>query len=197
MVSANGTTLGSAYVRGGDEEGDDAPLTTASLFLGNYYEGDTVRVSLTFGSGNDGTIFALPENVPFIYEIDFDAVERAFTALSDASCTPSVKGESLVAPTSDDPGFTAVISTLPDSVSSLRGADGASFLGYFAAGVAAVDEKPVLSPSLLARPAAYLLSLLGCLLLLILLFCESLSAEGAKIPFFTRAAGGTKEDRKK
>ena len=195
MISANGTTFGSAYV-GGDEDEVDALLTPASLFLGNYSEGDTVKVSLTFGSGNDGTVLSLPENVPFIYEIDFDAVERAFTALSAASGTPSARGESLVAPSSVDPDFTAVVSTLPASVASLRKTDGASFLGYFAAGTAPADAKPALSPNLLARPA-YLLSLFGCLLLLILLFFESLSAQGTPVPFFSREAGGTKEDGKR
>ena len=195
MISANGTTLGRAYVGDEEEEGDDATLTAAALFLGNYAAGDSVRVTLTFGSGNDGTILALPENVPFIYEIDFDAVERAFTALNTASGTPVARGESLVAPQSDDPGFTAVVSTLPDSTSAFRKAEGASFLGYFAAGTASADAKPVLSSRLPAR-SAYLMSLLGCFFLLILLFCESLSDKGAKIPFFARAAGGTKEDRK-
>ena len=195
MISVNGMSLGAAYA-GNEEDSDDQTLTPTSLFLGNFYEGDTVRVSLTFGAGNDGTVLFLPENVPFIYEIDFDAVDRAFTRLSAGANEPTVRGESLVAPASGNPEFTAVVSTLPASVANLRKTDGASFLGYFAAGNAAIDATPVLSPNLLARNP-YLLSLLGCLFLAALLFVESLTAAGKKIPFFSRAAGGGKEDKRK
>ncbi|MBR4661543.1 MAG: hypothetical protein IKO92_02290, partial [Clostridia bacterium] len=93
---------------------------------------------------------------------------------------------------SDNETRPAVISTLPAAVAKIDSAVNAPFLGYFAAGNAPGAKKITVSP-VLGGTAVYLLSLIGALLLFALLFFESKADRGAKIPFFTREAGGETE----
>ena len=204
-VSVDGSPVGKAYAwdktdpeTGDPETGDpagDATLFPTSYFLGDFSAGDTVEVTLSFGSGNDGTVFVLPADVPFIYEIDREATTRAFALLSAAN-PPIARGESLVLPASGASDFSAVVSTLPDETAKARSTDGTSFLGYFAAGNAGKPgDKIVLSPVLSDLPA-YLLSLLGCVLLTLLLLFEGAAARGVRLPFFSREAGGTEDGKR-
>ena len=195
-VSVDGRMLGNAYLWSETdpetgEPTDNATLCAASYFLGNYCSGDTVRVSLHFGAGNDGTVLRLPADVPFIYGIDREATAYAFSLLT-LEKAPLSYGDSL-ALKGDGSAYAAVVSTLPAISAKVKGTDGSSFLGYFAAGNAKTPGgKTVLSPVLFDR-SAYLLSLLGVLLFAVLLLFENAAARGARLPFFSREAGGTEE----
>ncbi|MBP5428021.1 MAG: YfhO family protein [Clostridia bacterium] len=195
-VSVDGRALGGAYLWSETdpetgEPTDNATLYAASYFLGNFSAGDTVRVSLHFGAGNDGTTLLLPADLPFIYGIDRDAAARAVSLLTPEKA-PRSYGDSL-ALKADGSAYAAVVSTLPEASARVKGGDGASFLGVFAAGNAKTPgAKAVLSP-VLSDLSTYLTSLLGCLLFALLLCLESAAAMGAHIPFFSRAAGGTED----
>ena len=196
-VRVNGKTVGHAYTETEtdfyDETGEKIKIvSTNSLFIGNYSKGNTVTVGLAFGAGLDGTVCYLPENLPFIYTIDEEAVSRAFGILSEGADEISVKGGALLAGKPEGATLPAVVSTLPASVAKTSGADAASFLGYFAAGDAQGAKQVAFSPALDTLPV-YLLSLLGALLLGILLFFECAADRGAKIPFFKKAAGGAED----
>ena len=104
----------------------------------------------------------------------------------------SVKGGEIVSNGTDNESFTAVVSTVPASVSETNGTEDAAFLGYFASGNADPAKKVTVSPALGGLPEN-LLSLVGALLLFVLLLFESAADKGAKIPFFARAAGGETE----
>ena len=171
-------------------------VTPNAVFLGNFNEGDSVKVSLSFGSGVDNTVLYLPENLPFVYEIDREAVENVFALLTLPQDGLRAKDGSLFASLPESDGFSAVVSTIPASYASFGSAENSSFLGYFAAGDSEGGGTVTLSPSLDGLPV-YLLSLLGALLFGLLLFFESLADKGAKIPFFTRAAGGNDEGEPK
>ena len=195
-IRVNGRTVGPAYTETEtdryDVNGQMIKTVTANArFVGNFAEGDTVTVALAFGAGIDGTVCYLPENVPFVYEIDFDALERTVAALT-ASNEVLAKGGALVITGSDNETRPAVISTLPAAVAKTNSAENAPFLGYFAAGNAPGAKKITVSP-VLGGTSVYLLSLVGALLLFALLFFESKADRGAKIPFFTREAGGETE----
>ena len=82
---------------------------------------------------------------------------------------------------SEDDRPAAVVSTLPFTFVSSSGNGKSSKITF----APAVTDFPVL-----------LLSFAGCILLAALLFFESLAAKGARIPFFTYAAGNTDEDEK-
>ena len=196
-IRVNGRSVGGAYTETEtdfyDVNGEKIKtISVNARFIGNYLAGDVVTVAFTFGSGVDGTVCYLPENVPFIYEIDFDAVERTVAALS-SSTDLSVRGGSIVAAGTDDETRSAVVSTIPASVAKTDGGVNAAFLGYFASGNAA-KQKTAVTPAL-GGTSVYLLSLVGALLLGVLLFFESISDKGKKIPFFTREAGGETEGR--
>ena len=195
-IRVGGRSIGRAYTETETEFYDVngqkiKTITTNARFIGNFQEGDIVTVAFTFGSGVDGTVCYLPENVPFVYEIDFDALGRAISSLT-SSTDLSVKGGSIVVAGSGSEAETAVVSTLPASVAKTDGANASAFLGYFAAGNAAGSKKVTVAPAL-GGLHVYLLSLLGALLLGVLLFFESASDKGKKIPFFTREAGGETE----
>ena len=103
-----------------------------------------------------------------------------------------MKNGALVITGSDNETRPSVVSTVPASVAKTNAAENAPFLGYFAAGNAAGAKKVTVSPAL-GGTSVYLLSLIGALLLFVLLFFESISDRGRKIPFFTREAGGETE----
>lgn len=198
-IKVNGVTVGQAYTETETDQNDEngepiKTISTNAFFLGNFSEEETVTVSISFGSGVDGTVFYLPDDVPFIYEIDFEATERAFSVLTAGSDGISAKGDALFAKPSDGSDLPFVVSTIPASVTRTSGEKTASFLGYFAAGKTDGAKKVSFSPAL-GGPAVYLLSLLGALLLLILLLLEAAADRGAKIPFFSRAAGGNAEEK--
>ena len=195
-IRVNGKSVGSAYTKTETEFYDVngqkiVNISTNARYLGNFEAGEIVTVAFAFGSGVDGTICYLPENTPFVYEIDFDALDRAISALTPSN-ELSVKGGEIVSNGTDNESFTAVVSTVPASVSETNGTEDAAFLGYFASGNADPAKKVTVSPALGGLPE-YLLSLVGALLLFVLLLFESTADKGAKIPFFTRAAGGETE----
>ena len=78
--------------------------------------------------------------------------------------------------------------TLPSSSVNVSGGDGKSFLGVFAAAQADENEETVLSPSV-ASDGLYALSLFGIILLAFVLFCESMTEKGLRLPFFSLSAG--------
>ena len=195
-IRVNGRSVGHAYTETEtdfyDANGQKIKeITTNARFIGNFAAGDSVTVAVAFGSGIDGTVFYLPENVPFVYEIDFEALGRTIAALT-ASNDVSEKSGALVITGSDNESRPAVVSTVPASVAKTSAAENAPFLGYFAAGNAAGAKKATVSPAL-GGTSVYLLSLIGALLLFALIFFETKADRGAKIPFFTREAGGETE----
>ena len=198
-IKVNNTTIGHAYTETETEEYDEngeivKEISTNAFFLGNFSAGETVTVAISFGSGVDGTVFHLPDDTTFIYEIDFAATERAFAILTADSDGISAKGDALVAKPSGDTALPFVVSTVPASLTRTSGADTPSFLGYFAAGNAEGTNRVTFAPAL-GGTGVYLLSLLGVLLLFALLLLEAAADRGAKIPFFTRAAGGYAGDK--
>ena len=195
-IRVNGRSIGHAYTETEtdlyDVNGQKIKeITPNARFVGNFSAGDTVTVAVAFGAGIDGTVFYLPENVPFVYEIDFEALERTVASLTSSNAV-SVKNGALVITGSDNETRPSVVSTVPASVAKTNAAENAPFLGYFAAGNAAGAKKVTVSPAL-GGTSVYLLSLVGALLLFVLLFFESISDRGRKIPFFTREAGGETE----
>ena len=126
--------------------------------------------------------------------MDFDAVERAVTLLNDKTGATRARGETITVATSDDPAFPAVVSTLSASSAKVNAKDDGSFLGVFAAGNTD-GKRATVSPALSDLPV-YSASLIGCLILALLLFLETLSAGGARIPFFSREAGGTEDEKR-
>lgn len=195
-IRVNGRSIGHAYTETEtdlyDANGQKIKeITPNARFVGNFSAGDTVTVAVAFGAGIDGTVFYLPENVPFVYEIDFEALERTVASLTSSNAV-SVKNGALVIAGSDNETRPSVVSTVPASVAKTNAAENAPFLGYFAAGNAAGAKKVTVSPAL-GGTSVYLLSLVGALLLFVLLFFESISDRGRKIPFFTREAGGETE----
>lgn len=195
-IRVNGRSIGHAYTETEtdlyDANGQKIKeITPNARFVGNFSAGDTVTVAVAFGAGIDGTVFYLPENVPFVYEIDFEALERTVASLTSSNAV-SVKNGALVITGSDNEARPSVVSTVPASVAKANAAENAPFLGYFAAGNAAGAKKVTVSPAL-GGTSVYLLSLVGALLLFVLLFFESISDRGRKIPFFTREVGGETE----
>ncbi|MBP5349763.1 MAG: YfhO family protein [Clostridia bacterium] len=195
-IRVNGRSIGHAYTETEtdlyDVNGQKIKeITPNARFVGNFSAGDTVTVAVAFGAGIDGTVFYLPENVPFVYEIDFEALERTVASLTSSNAV-SVKNGALVITGSDNETRPSVVSTVPASVAKTNAAENAPFLGYFVAGNAVDAKKVTVSPAL-GGTSVYLLSLVGALLLFVLLFFESISDRGRKIPFFTREAGGETE----
>ena len=193
-IKVNSVTVGQAYTETETDQYDEngekiKTVSTNAFFLGNFSEGETVTVALSFGSGADGTVFSLPDDTAFIYEIDFAATERALSILTAGSDGISAAGDALVAKPSDKTDLPFVVSTVPASLTRTSGADTPSFLGCFAAGNAEGANKVAFTPAL-GGITVYLLSLLGVLLLFVLLLLEAAADRGGKIPFFTRAAGG-------
>ena len=195
-IKVDGTGVGRAYTEVETEDGNGVKtkvLQPNAYYLGDYTAGTEVRVSIAFGSGVDGALYHFPENVPFVYEIDLDAVESAFAYLTSGIDSLEANGEKIRAELSED-DRPAVVSTLPFSVADSRGNEKSSFLGRFAAWE--TDQTRItVAPALNDFPVL-LLSFAGCILLAALLFFESLAAKGARIPFFTYAAGNTDEDEK-
>ena len=194
-VKVDGRSIGRAYIETETEEFDEngekiVRITPNALFVGNYAQGESVTVSFFFGSGTDGTVCYLPENIPFFYEINRDSLDLIVGQLTNASRDVQAKGGAIEAKATEG-GFSAVVSTIPSSVVTVAGGESSSFLGRFAAGTG--DGTVTLSPAL-GSTGVYLLSLLGVLLVGLLLFFESLADKGYRIPFFLRAAGGKTED---
>ena len=197
-VKVSGRSIGHAYTEIEtdlyDQNGAKIKKVKANaLFVGNYNAGDAVTVSFTFGSGIDGTVCYLPENVSFLYEIDREALDAAVARIASASAGITVKNGAIEAQASEG-GFPAVVSTIPSSVVKVTGDEPSSFLGQFAAGY---DEGALTLSPALGGTGVYLLSLIGVLLIGLLLFFESLADKGFRIPFFFRAAGGKTEDGRK
>ena len=139
-------------------------------------------------------MFLLPENTAFIYEIDFEATERAFAILTAGSDGIFAKGDALIAKPSSETDLPYVVSTVPASVARTNGTDTAAFLGYFAAGNTAGERKVTFSPAL-GGLGVYLLSLLGVLMLFVLILLEAAADRGAKIPFFSRGSSGNEGEK--
>ena len=197
-IKVNGRSIGHAYLETETEEFDEngekiVRITPNALFVGNFAQGDAVTVSFSFGSGVEGTVCYLPENVPFFYEIDRTALDLIVGQLTDASREIRVKDGAVEAKASTL-SSPAVVSTIPSSVVNVQGDEPSSFLGRFAAGY---DEGTLTLSPALGGTGVYLLSLIGVLLLGLLLFCETLADKGYRIPFFFRAAGGKTEDGRK
>lgn len=193
-ITVNGTSIGRAYTETEtdqlDEDGNKIKVTAANAYyLGDFSEGDSVLVCLNFGSGSDGTVFYVPTGIDFIFEIDREATASAVAKLSSGTSEFTVKGDSVVASPSDKTELSAVVSTLSVSRTKVKGGNSSSFLGVFAAATTDGNGKVVLSPAI-SSGLKYAASLVGCLLLGFVLFCESLTEKGIEtVSIFALSAG--------
>ena len=192
-IQVNGKTVGRAYTEKGTgiNDGDGNEIKSSvpnSYYLGTFSAGEEVSVVLSFGRGRDGTVLYIPEGIDFIFEVDETAVKNTFALLSAGTDGLNVSGESIIVSSPIDTNLTAVVSTLPSSSVNVSGGDGKSFLGVFAAAQADENEETVLSPSV-ASDGLYALSLFGIILLAFVLFCESMTEKGLRLPFFSLSAG--------